>query len=157
MQKWVKENTRLGIPILFHDELLPSWPMSLRKEPLIRKPFALASTWDPPLVGDVFLLPPAAEVPAARGVQNTALRPFLIWRVIPVGAATERKLMAKILISFTRIGVAAIQGLQGTGPAIDKSHVMATAKHFAVHGQPEGGTNVAPREFFPNASSANIS
>jgi beta-glucosidase len=47
----------------------------------------------------------------------------------------------------SRIGVAAIQGFQGAGPFIDKSHVVATAKHFAVHGQPEGGTNVAPGNY----------
>jgi beta-glucosidase len=47
----------------------------------------------------------------------------------------------------SRLGVAAIHGFQGTGPLIDKSHVLATAKHFAVHGQPEGGTNVAPGNY----------
>ena len=30
---------------------------------------------------------------------------------------------------------------------MDGSHVMATAKHFAVHGQPEGGTNVGPGNY----------
>ena len=30
---------------------------------------------------------------------------------------------------------------------MDNKHVMATAKHFAVHGQPEGGTNVAPGNY----------
>ncbi|MGB2669277.1 MAG: glycoside hydrolase family 3 C-terminal domain-containing protein, partial [Candidatus Acidiferrum sp.] len=43
--------------------------------------------------------------------------------------------------------VAAIEGFQGAGPFIDKSHVLATAKHFAVHGQPEGGTNVGPGNY----------
>ncbi|MGC1604409.1 MAG: glycoside hydrolase family 3 C-terminal domain-containing protein, partial [Candidatus Acidiferrum sp.] len=47
----------------------------------------------------------------------------------------------------SRIGVAAIEGFQGAGPFIDKSHVLATAKHFAVHGQPEGGTNVGPGNY----------
>jgi beta-glucosidase len=47
----------------------------------------------------------------------------------------------------TRLGVAAITGFQGPGPGIDKAHVLATAKHFAVHGQPEGGTNVAPGNY----------
>jgi beta-glucosidase len=47
----------------------------------------------------------------------------------------------------SHIGLAAIQGFQGTSPAIDKSHVMATAKHFAVHGQPEAGTNVGPGNY----------
>jgi beta-glucosidase len=47
----------------------------------------------------------------------------------------------------SKIGVAAIHGFQGSGPGVDKAHVMATAKHFAVHGQPEGGTNVAPGNY----------
>ena len=46
-----------------------------------------------------------------------------------------------------RMGDAAVRGFQGTGPAIDKSHVIATAKHFAVHGQPEGGSNVGPGNY----------
>src|SRR5258708_15261336 len=46
--------------------------------------------------------------------------------------------------------------LQGPGTGGDGDHIIATAKHFAAHGQPEGGTNIAPanyservlREFF---------
>ena len=141
MQKWVKENTRLGIPILFHDECLhghvapkgTSYPQAI----------ALASTWDPPLVGDVFTAT-AAEV-RARGVQH-CLAPVLDLARDPRWGRTEETYGEDPYL-VTRIGVAAIQGLQGTGPAIDKSHVMATAKHFAVHGQPEGGTNVAPGNF----------
>jgi len=45
------------------------------------------------------------------------------------------------------MGVAAITGLQGDSWAINRHHVMATAKHFAVHGQPEGGTNTAPGNY----------
>jgi beta-glucosidase len=45
------------------------------------------------------------------------------------------------------MGVAAIRGFQGTGgpgAPIDGAHVLATAKHFCVHGTPEGGRNTAP-------------
>jgi beta-glucosidase len=45
------------------------------------------------------------------------------------------------------MGVAAIEGLQGDDFLIGRHHVMATAKHFAVHGQPEGGTNTAPGNY----------
>jgi beta-glucosidase len=45
------------------------------------------------------------------------------------------------------MGVAAIQGLQGTSFLIDRHHVLATMKHFAAHGQPEGGTNTAPANY----------
>ncbi|MGH9826683.1 MAG: glycoside hydrolase family 3 C-terminal domain-containing protein, partial [Blastocatellia bacterium] len=43
----------------------------------------------------------------------------------------------------SRMGVACITGLQGSVPGIDQTHVMSTAKHF-IHGQQEGGTNIAP-------------
>jgi beta-glucosidase len=54
------------------------------------------------------------------------------------------------------MAVAIVKALQGHGPTVDGDHVIATAKHFAAHGQPEGGTNIAPanyservlREFF---------
>ena len=45
------------------------------------------------------------------------------------------------------MGVAAITGLQGDTFMIGRHHVLATAKHFAVHGQPEGGTNTAPGNY----------
>ena len=44
----------------------------------------------------------------------------------------------------SRLGVAAIRAIQGPGPSVDGEHVIATAKHFAAHGQPEAGTNTAP-------------
>ena len=44
----------------------------------------------------------------------------------------------------SQMGVAAVRGFQGTGPDIDKTHVIATLKHFVAHGQPEGGSNCAP-------------
>ncbi len=37
-----------------------------------------------------------------------------------------------------------MRGLQGEGTPIGREHVLATAKHFAAHGQPEGGRNTAP-------------
>ena len=42
------------------------------------------------------------------------------------------------------MGVAAVNGLQGTNYFLDRHHVIATAKHFAGHGEPEGGRNTAP-------------
>jgi beta-glucosidase len=72
VQKWLKENTRLGIPVLFHDECLhghvapkgTSYPQAI----------ALASTWDPNLLHEVFAAT-AAEA-RARGVQQ-CLAPVL--------------------------------------------------------------------------------
>jgi len=43
-----------------------------------------------------------------------------------------------------QMGVGAIFGLQGRTSFIDENHLLACAKHFSGHGQPEGGTNLAP-------------
>ncbi len=141
IQEWMKENTRLGIPVLFHDECLhghvapkaTSYPQAI----------ALASTWDTGLVQDVFTAT-AAEVRAA-GAQH-CLAPVLDLARDPRWGRTEETYGEDPYL-VSKIGLAAIHGFQGTGPAIDKTHVMATAKHFAVHGQPEGGTNVAPGNY----------
>jgi beta-glucosidase len=141
IQKWVKENTRLGIPVLFHDECLhghvapkaTSYPQAI----------ALASTWDPDLVSEVFTAT-AAETRAAGA--HHCLAPVLDLARDPRWGRTEETYGEDPYL-VSKIGLAAIRGFQGTGPTIDKSHVMATAKHFAVHGQPEGGTNVAPGNY----------
>jgi beta-glucosidase len=141
IQKWVRSNTRLGIPVLIHEECLhgyvapggTSYPQAI----------GLASTWDPALVHEVFTA--TAEEVRARGAHH-CLSPVLDLARDPRWGRTEETYGEDPYL-VSRIGVAAIQGLQGTGPAIDKAHVMATAKHFAVHGQPEGGTNVAPGNY----------
>jgi len=138
IQKWLKDNTRLGIPVLFHDECLhghvapkgTSYPQAI----------ALASTWDPDLLHEIFAAT-AAEA-RARGIQQ-CLAPVLDLDRDPRWGRTEETYGEDPYL-VTRLGVAAITGYQGTGPGLDKSHVMATAKHFAVHGQPESGTNVGP-------------
>jgi beta-glucosidase len=141
LQKWMKENTRLGIPILFHEECLHGH--AAPKGTSFPQAIALASTWDPSLVHDIFAAT-AAEV-RARGAQQ-CLAPVLDLARDPRWGRTEETYGEDPYL-VSRIGVAAIQGFQGAGPFIDKSHVVATAKHFAVHGQPEGGTNVAPGNY----------
>jgi beta-glucosidase len=141
MQKWVGENTRLGIPVLFHEECLHGHVAP--KSTSYPSAIGMASTWDPGLVHDVFSAI-AAEV-RAEGAQQ-CLAPVLGLARDPRWGRTEETYGEDPYL-VSRLGVAAIEGLQGTGPFIDKSHVMATAKHFAVHSQPEGGTNVAPGNY----------
>jgi beta-glucosidase len=150
VQRWLKENTRLGIPVIFHDECLhghvapqgTSYP----------QPIALGSTWDPSLAHDVFTAT-AAEA-RARGAQQ-CLSPVLDLAREPRWGRTEETFSEDPYL-VSRMGIAEITGLQGQGPLIDNRHVIATAKHLAAHGQPEGGTNPGPayvperllREFF---------
>src|SRR5450631_3287699 len=141
LQKWVRENTRLGIPVLFHEECLHG--NAAPKGTSYPQAIALASTWDPALVTNVFTQV-ASEV-RARGAQQ-CLAPVLDLARDPRWGRTEETYGEDPYL-VSRIGVAAVHGFQGVGPIIDKSHVLATTKHFAVHGQPEGGTNVAPGNY----------
>jgi beta-glucosidase len=141
IQKWVIENTRLGIPVMFHEECLHGH--AAPRGTSYPQPIALASSWDTNLVERIFAAT-AAEV-RARGAQQ-ALTPVLdLARDPRWGRSEETYGEDPYLVS--RLGVACINGFQGRGPAIDKAHIFATAKHFAAHGQPEGGTNIGPANY----------
>jgi beta-glucosidase len=83
----------------------------------------------------------------ARG-ENYVLTPVLDLAREPRWGRTEETYGEDPYLG-SRIGVAAIRGLQGVpwGLPIDNEHVLATAKHFAVHGQPEAGTNCGPANY----------
>jgi beta-glucosidase len=141
IQKWVKENTRLAIPVMFHEECLHGH--AAPKGTAFPAAIGLASTWDEALIHDVFSS--VASEARARGVQQ-CLAPVLDLARDPRWGRTEETYGEDPYLVM-HVGLAAIHGFQGDGPWIDKAHVMATAKHFAVHGQPEGGTNVGPGNY----------
>ena len=141
IQKWLREHTRLGIPALLHEECLHG--LAANQATSFPQAIALASTWDPELVADVFAAT-AGEV-RTRGSQQ-CLTPVLDLARDPRWGRTEETYGEDPYL-VARIGVASVKGFQGAGPFIDKSHVIATAKHFAVHGQPEGGANTAPGNY----------
>jgi beta-glucosidase len=141
VQGWIMDNTRLGIPVLFHEECLHGH--AAREATSFPQALALASSWDPELVESVFSAT-AGEV-RARGAQQ-CLTPVLDLARDPRWGRTEETYGEDPYLA-SRIAVAAVRGFQGAGPFIDKSHVIATGKHFAVHGQPEGGTNTAPGNY----------
>ena len=141
LQKWLVENTRLGIPAIFHDEILHGH--MAKGSTSFPQPIALATTWDPEFVMKVFTA--GAIETRARGSQ-LVLGPNLdLARDARWGRTEETYGEDPYLTS--RMAVAIVKALQGPGPGIDEHHVMATAKHFAAHGQPESGTNIAPVNF----------
>ncbi|HEY6400728.1 MAG TPA: glycoside hydrolase family 3 N-terminal domain-containing protein, partial [Blastocatellia bacterium] len=103
-----------------------------------------ASSWDPELIARIFTV--AALESRIRG-GHQVLGPNLDLARDPRWGRTEETYGEDPYLA-SRLGVAcikALQGaLQGAGPGVDGEHVMATAKHFTAHGQPESGTNVAP-------------
>jgi len=140
IQRWVVEHTRLGIPVMFHEEALHG--LASLKGTNFPVPIALASTWDPALVERVFTV--AAREVRARGSQQV-LSPVLDLARDPRWGRTEETYGEDPHL-VSEIGLAAIRGYQGPGPSLTPGHVFATAKHFAAHGPNEGGINAAPTQ-----------
>jgi beta-glucosidase len=141
LQKWLVENTRLGIPAIFHDEILHG--LMAPKGTSFPTPIALASSWDIDLVGRVFT---AAALETRAHGSHFVLGPNLDLAREPRWGRTEETYGEDPYL-VSRMGVAVIRAIQGPGPGVDDEHVIATAKHFAAHGQPEGGTNIAPANY----------
>src|SRR5262245_12366547 len=142
VQKWLKENTRLGIPAMLHDEILHG--LMAVGGTNFPTPISLASSWDPELITRIFTA--AALETRIRGSHHV-LGPNLDLARDPRWGRTEETYGEDPYL-VSRMGVAAIKAIQGaSAPIIDGEHVIATAKHFAAHGQPEGGTNTAPGNF----------
>jgi beta-glucosidase len=141
VQKWLIENTRLGIPAIFHDEILHGH--MAQGSTSFPQPLALASSWDPDLITKIFTA--GALETRARG-SHQVLGPNLdVAREPRWGRTDETYGEDPYLVS--RMGVTVVKALQGPGPMIEGDHIIATAKHFTAHGQPEGGTNIAPANY----------
>lgn len=142
VQKWVKENTRLGIPIVFHDEILHGNMSS--GSTVFPTPLALASSWDTDLISRVFTV--AARQSRLRGTHHV-LGPNMDLARDPRWGRTEETYGEDPYLT-ARMIVALVKAVQGNAtyanPKIGEFSVIATGKHFAGHGQPEGGTNIAP-------------
>src|SRR5215207_6333990 len=119
VQKWLVEKTRLGIPAIFHDEIL-HWLMA-QKATHFPTPLALASSWDTELVTRVFTA--AALETRARG-SHFVLGPNLDLARDPRWGRTEETYGEDPYLA-SRLGVAAIKAIQGPlAPNIDGEHVI---------------------------------
>lgn len=138
VQHWLIDNTRLGIPALFHDEALHGFVA--RGATNFPVPIALASTWDPSLVERVMAV--AAREARSRGTQHVLSPVVDLGRDPRWGRIEETYGEDPYLVS--RMGAAAIAGYQGRSLPLAPDKVFATLKHFAGHGSHEGGINTAP-------------
>ncbi|MGB8322408.1 MAG: glycoside hydrolase family 3 N-terminal domain-containing protein, partial [Candidatus Acidiferrum sp.] len=137
-QKFFRENSRLGIPLMVHEECLhghagvdgTSFP----------QPIALGATFNPELVESLYSM--TALEARLRGAHQ-ALTPVIdVARDPRWGRVEETYGEDPYLVS--RLGIAAVRGFQGDRTFRDKHHMIATLKHFVGHGQPESGMNCAP-------------
>jgi len=138
IQKFFIEESRLGIPVVFHDECLHGH--AAIDGTSFSQPIGLGATFDTDLVERLYTMT-AAEA-RARGVHQ-ALTPVVDVAREPRWGRVEETFGEDTYLC-SRMGVAAVRGFQGDASFKDKTRVMATLKHFVAHGQPEGGQNCAP-------------
>jgi beta-glucosidase len=138
IQEFFIRNSRLGIPVMFHEECLHGHAaVGATSFP---QPIALGATFNPDLVESLFTM--TAEEARLRGTHQ-ALTPVVdVARDPRWGRVEETYGEDPYLVS--RLGIAAVRGFQGDAAFRDKKRVIATLKHFAAHGQPESGINCAP-------------
>ena len=151
-QHWAVEHTRLGIPILMHEESLHGYVA--RGATSFPQAIGLASSFDPALVTRVFSV--AAREARARGA-TLVLAPVVDIAKDPRWGRIEETYGEDPYL-VTQMGLAAIRGFQGPTLPLPADKVFVTLKHFTGHGWPENGTNVGPAhlgerelrsEFFP--------
>ncbi len=142
LQRWAVEDTRLGIPVLVHEESLHGYRAT--EATMFPQAIALAGSFDTGLMERVQSVT-AREV-RARGVP-LVLSPVVDivrdprWGRIEETWGEDPYLCAEM-------GVAAVEGLQGPGKfeTLRDGKVFATLKHMTGHGQPEAGNNISPAQ-----------
>lgn len=133
LQKMLVEETRLGIPALFHEECLVG--LLCKDATLFPSSLNYGSTWDPELVK-------RAARQIGQEVRSTGCRQGLapvldVSRDVRWGRTEETFGEDPWLVGV--MACAYVQGLQG-----EKRDVLATLKHYVGHSFSEGARNHAP-------------
>jgi beta-glucosidase len=135
VQRYLVEETRLGIPAIVHEEICSG--LMARDATVFPQAIGLASTWDPELARS--LAEAIAGQMRAVGAHH-GLAPVLDVCRDPRWGRTEETFGEDPYL-VARMGVAFVQGLQGRSA---RDGVTATAKHFVGYGASDGGMNWAP-------------
>src|SRR5579871_2824806 len=138
IQRFFLEESRLGIPVVIHEECLHGH--AAKDGTSFPQPIGLGATFNPELVEQLFTM--TAKETRLRGAHH-ALTPVVdVARDARWGRVEETYGEDPYL--NTQLGCAAVRGFQGNATFKNKDRLIATLKHFAAHGQPESGQNCAP-------------
>jgi beta-glucosidase len=142
IQKYLVEETRLGIPAIFVDE--GQHGMMRPEATVFPQAIGLACSWDTTLFEKVYSV--VAHEMRSRGTHH-ALTPVIDVCRDPRWGRTEETYGEDPYLNGM-LSVAAVKGLQGgdTGK-VGKESVAATLKHLVGHGESEGGLNQSPANY----------
>jgi beta-glucosidase len=135
IQKFLLDNTRLGVPAVVHEECCSGY--LARGATVFPQAIGVASTWEPDLVAEMTTV--IRRQMRSVGAHH-ALAPVLDVSRDPRWGRTEETFGEDPYLT-ARIGVSYIQGLQGDDL---KEGIVATGKHFVGYSMSEGGMNWAP-------------
>lgn len=135
LQRYLVEQTRLGIPAIFHEETCCG--AMVREGTQFPQPIGLASTFEPALA-EAMTTAIRRQLLAIGARQ--ALAPVLDLACDPRWGRLEETFGEDPTL-VAHFGVAYVRGLQGD--ALTEG-VLATGKHFIGHSASEGGLNCAP-------------
>lgn len=137
VQKFLVEETRLGIPCIFTAEALHG--VSFAGASIFPVPLTLSQTFDPELIREIG--DGIASETRAIG-HHEILAPNLDVARDPRWGRTEETFGEDTYLS-SEMAVAIIWGEQ-KGDISRNDAVISEPKHYCVHGMPEGGLNCAP-------------
>ena len=135
IQRFLVEETRLGIPAIIHEESCAGY--TARDATCFPQAIGLASTWDPELI-EAMTEVIRTQMRAVGAHQSLA--PVLDVARDPRWGRTEETFGEDPYL-IAQMGIAYVRGLQGQDLT---QGIAATAKHFVGYGASEGGMNWAP-------------
>lgn len=142
IQKYLVEETRLGIPAMFVDE--GQHGMMRPESTVFPQAIGLACSWDTKLFEEVYTV--IAREMRTRGT-HFVLSPVIDVCRDPRWGRVEETYGEDPYLNGM-LGSAAVKGLQGTDTGkVTADHVAATLKHLWGHGQSEGGQNQGPANY----------
>jgi beta-glucosidase len=142
IQKYLVDETRLGIPAIFVDE--GQHGMMRPEATVFPQAIGLACSWNPDLFEQVYKV--VANEMRSRGTHH-ALSPVIDVCRDPRWGRVEETYGEDPYLNGV-LSCAAVKGLQGrTDGTVAENHVAATLKHLVGHGQPEGGQNQGPANY----------
>ncbi|MFN4227713.1 MAG: glycoside hydrolase family 3 N-terminal domain-containing protein [Candidatus Ratteibacteria bacterium] len=135
IQKFLKEETRLGIPAIIHEECLSGFLTN--KATSFPQIIGVASSFNPLLV---FKMTQVIRRQMRNAGVHQGLSPVLDVCYDPRWGRTEETFGEDPYLCGI-MGCYYVKGLQGENL---KEGIIATGKHFAAHGFSEGGRNICP-------------